>query len=52
MHYTKGDCIIPCFGQYGLDGLASRDGLGRARFRLSLHFPVPLASCIPNGYAF
>jgi hypothetical protein len=33
-------------------GLASRDGHGPARFRLSLHFPVPLAACIPDGVAF
>ena len=33
-------------------GLASRDGPGPARFRLSMHFPVPLATCIPDGIAF
>ena len=31
-------------------GLASRDG--PARFRLSVHFPVALATCIPDGIAF
>jgi len=33
-------------------GLASRDGPEPPRFRLSVHFPVPLATCIPLGFAF
>jgi hypothetical protein len=33
-------------------GLASRDAPEPPRFRLSVHFPVPLATCIPAGFVF